>query len=70
MEVAILQLDRRPQLLLRASIIRGCKLARCRGGGERRGERREACCNLAAGLGTRTKKICERQVDHVLMIKS
>jgi len=27
---------------------------------ERREERDEAGCNLAAGLGTRTKKICER----------
>jgi hypothetical protein len=45
---------------LRASIIAGWKLAKCWGGGERRWERREAGYKLTAGLGTRTKKIYER----------
>ena len=40
---------------LRASIIVGCKSAKCWGGGERR----EADCKLAAGLDTRTEKLCE-----------
>ena len=29
------------------------------GGGERRGDRREAGCKLTVGLDTRIKKLCE-----------
>ena len=45
---------------IRAGIITGDKMAKCWGGGERRGKRGEAGYKLIAGLGTRTKKLCER----------
>ena len=45
---------------LRASIITDCKHAKCWGGREKRGERGEAGCKLTAGLGTRIKKIYEK----------
>ena len=44
---------------LRASIIVGCKLAKCWGGVEMRGKRKEVGCKLAACLCIKTKKICE-----------
>jgi hypothetical protein len=44
-------------IVIRVSIITGCKLAKCCGGGERR----ETCSKLTAGLGTRTKKLCVRE---------
>ena len=47
-------------LPLRASIIVGCKPTKWWGGEEKRGERGETDCKLTASLGTRTKKICER----------
>jgi hypothetical protein len=43
-------------VLIRASIIRGCKLAKCWCGEERRGEKREAGCKLTTGLAMRTKQ--------------
>ena len=41
---------------LRASIIAGCKPAKCRGGGERRGKRVKAGCKFTDSSDTKTKK--------------
>jgi hypothetical protein len=47
-------------VFVRASIIRGCKQAECRGWRrEGRRERGEAGCKLIADLDTRTKKLGE-----------
>ena len=45
---------------LRASIIIGCKLAKCWGRREKGGERGETGCKLMAGFGTRTKEPYEK----------
>ena len=45
---------------LRASIMVGCKLAKCCCGEEKRGERREAGYKLTASLGIEIKKLYER----------
>ena len=37
---------------------------------EKRRERGEVDCKFTASLGTRTKKLCERQVCHIFMVKS
>lgn len=51
----------------RASIIKGYKLAKCRGGGERE----ESNCKLIVGLDPKTKKLCERDKwGPVLIVKS
>jgi len=47
---------------LRASIIIDYKKAKYWGGEERRGERGEVGCKLAASLDIRTKKLCERNM--------